>query len=222
MPPHHTKVKGGKGLVQPTTIHLVRHGAVDNPQQVYYGRLPGFPLSDEGREQAAAAGRILRDRPIVAIFASPQLRAQETARIIQDTLPHPLPFHTEPLVDEVLTPFDGVSQAELDRRNWNFYDEVLSGFEQPADVLDRVTRFVQRTRNDFAGCEVVAVSHADPIVFYWMWVLNIPLHPQNRRQLDRHGLDDDYPAKASISTFRFETEDGNERPRYNYRRPYEP
>lgn len=212
---------GENGLVQRTTIHLVRHGDVENPQHVYYGRLPGFPLSEQGRDQAAAAGRVLRERPIVAIFASPQLRAQETARIIQNVLPDPAPFHTEPLVDEVRSPFDGASQVDMDRRNWNFYDEAPAGFEQPADVLARVKRFVQRTRQDFAGCEVVTVSHADPIVFYWMWLMDIPLRPENRRLLDRHGLDDDYPAKASISTFRFETEDWNERPQYGYRRPYE-
>lgn len=208
-------------MARPTTIHLVRHGDVENPQHIYYGRLPGFPLSEEGQEQAAAAGRMLRDRSITAIFASPQLRAQETARVIQDTLPRPVPFHTEPLVDEVRSPFDGQTQADMDRRNWNFYDEAPADFEQPADVLARVKQFVQRVRNDFASTEIVAVSHADPIVFYWMWVLGIPLRPENRRLLDQHGLADDYPAKASISTFRFETEGPDERPHYRYRRPYE-
>lgn len=204
----------------PTTIYLVRHGDVENPQQVYYGRLSGFPLSELGRRQAAAAGRALHDRPIAAIFASPQLRAQETARAIQDALPKPPPFHTEPLVDEVHSPFDGVTQDEMDCRNWDFYAEAPAGFEQPPDVLARVRLFMQRARRDFAGCEIVAVSHADPIVFYWMWVLAIPLQPENRRLLDQHGLQDDYPARASISTFRFETDDPGERPQYRYERPY--
>ena len=39
-----------------TCISLLRHGEVDNPQEVYYGRLPGFGLSAEGRRQAQHAG----------------------------------------------------------------------------------------------------------------------------------------------------------------------
>ena len=37
-------------MTQPTTIHIVRHGDVHNPQQVLYGRLPNFRLSDMGTD----------------------------------------------------------------------------------------------------------------------------------------------------------------------------
>ena len=36
-------------------LHLVRHGEVHNPERVLYGRLPGFHLSDDGRDMARAA-----------------------------------------------------------------------------------------------------------------------------------------------------------------------
>ena len=62
-----------------TTIHLVRHGEVHNPDDIYYGRIPGYRLSERGREQAAAAGKFLAKRRLAAIYASPQQRAQETA-----------------------------------------------------------------------------------------------------------------------------------------------
>ena len=35
-----------------TVIHLVRHGQVENPRRVLYGRLPGYHLSLRGRAQA--------------------------------------------------------------------------------------------------------------------------------------------------------------------------
>ena len=35
-----------------TLIYLIRHGEVQNPSRVRYGRLPGYGLSDLGREQA--------------------------------------------------------------------------------------------------------------------------------------------------------------------------
>ena len=65
-----------------TTIYFVRHGHVLNLDEVHYGRLPGFPLSEEGQRQALIASDKLRSDPIAAIFSSPQLRARETAQII--------------------------------------------------------------------------------------------------------------------------------------------
>lgn len=32
----------------PTSISFVRHGQVHKPRRVFYGRLPSFPLSEEG------------------------------------------------------------------------------------------------------------------------------------------------------------------------------
>ena len=37
-----------------TTVHLLRHGEVENPQGVLYGRLPGYFLSDLGLKMAGA------------------------------------------------------------------------------------------------------------------------------------------------------------------------
>ena len=203
-----------------TTIYFVRHGDVENPDQLFYGRLPGFPLSERGREQAEAAARHLRSKAVRAIYASPQRRTQETGKILQSGLEQSPPLHTEPLIDEIKSRFDGATQQEMDERSWNFYREVEEDFEQPADILARMRKFIQRMRRDHQGEEIVAVSHADPIVFIWMWVLEIPLLAENRRLLDQYGLRDDYPAKASISTFHFQTDAEDERPSYSYARPY--
>ena len=35
-----------------TTVHLLRHGEVHNPQGVLYGRLPGYHLSERGQQMA--------------------------------------------------------------------------------------------------------------------------------------------------------------------------
>ncbi|HET8648098.1 MAG TPA: histidine phosphatase family protein, partial [Vicinamibacteria bacterium] len=50
----------------PTLVHLVRHGLVDNPRRLVYGRLPGWHLSPPGRRQAEAAARRLRGREVAA------------------------------------------------------------------------------------------------------------------------------------------------------------
>ena len=36
----------------PLFVHVMRHGLVHNPREVYYGRLPRFRLADRGVRQA--------------------------------------------------------------------------------------------------------------------------------------------------------------------------
>ena len=69
-------------MTKTTTIHFIRHGEVHNPDEIYYGRLPGFYLSARGRLQAEATAQVLREQKLDAIFTSPMERAVETAEII--------------------------------------------------------------------------------------------------------------------------------------------
>ena len=62
-----------------TTVHLIRHGEVHNPEGVLYGRRDGYHLSDLGREMAQRIAGALGDRDIVHLRTSPLERAQETA-----------------------------------------------------------------------------------------------------------------------------------------------
>ena len=43
------------GVMDRTIIHVMRHGEVDNPDGVLYGRLPGFGLTELGHAMAARA-----------------------------------------------------------------------------------------------------------------------------------------------------------------------
>ena len=45
-------------------VHLVRHGEVENPHRVLYGRIPGFHLSEAGRVMAKAAADYLAGRDV--------------------------------------------------------------------------------------------------------------------------------------------------------------
>ncbi len=62
-----------------TTVHLLRHGEVHNPEGVLYGRRDGFHLSELGRRMAQRVADTIGDRDIVHVVASPLERAQETA-----------------------------------------------------------------------------------------------------------------------------------------------
>lgn len=204
----------------PTTISLVRHGHIVNRDDVFHGRLPGFPLSQQGEKEAAAAAAYLQDRPVVLIYTSPMLRARQTAEIIQSAFNPPPPIQVEPLLNEIYSPFDGYPRAKMAARDWDFYTGTDVEYEQPADILGRMLAFLQRMRRRHTEEHVVGVTHADPLAFLWMWVLEVPLSVDLRKELDRYGLPDDYPATASVSTFRFTTANLEERPAHEYTRPY--
>src|SRR5579859_2630210 len=68
----------------PTTVFLVRHAEVHNPQDILYGRLPRYRLSGRGIAQAVLSGRFLAGRSIEAIYTSPLLRARQTAKIVAE------------------------------------------------------------------------------------------------------------------------------------------
>ena len=63
-----------------TVVHLLRHGEVQNPDGVLYGRLPGFHLSPAGVVMAEHAAKAVADRDIVTIVSSPLVRARRRPR----------------------------------------------------------------------------------------------------------------------------------------------
>src|SRR5260370_1052318 len=77
-------------MTERTVVHLLRHGQVDNPRRVLYGRLPGFHLSDEGLLMAKATARHLATRDITALFSSPLERARETAEPLSEQFGLPI------------------------------------------------------------------------------------------------------------------------------------
>ena len=73
-----------------TIVHLVRHGEVDNPAGLLYGRLPDYHLSELGREMAERVAEHLRERDVVHLRCSPLERAQETAAPLAEALGLPV------------------------------------------------------------------------------------------------------------------------------------
>ena len=63
--------------MQPTIVHVCRHGQGLNPDHVLYGRLPGYGLSDVGRAMAERLADYFADTPLDALRVSPMQRAQE-------------------------------------------------------------------------------------------------------------------------------------------------
>ncbi len=198
-----------------TKISLIRHGLVHNPEEVYYGRLPGFALAELGRAQAAAAGEYLAGDSVAAIYHSPMLRAFQTADIVRLRCATDAPLTECGLLNEIYSPFDGRAAAEMEQRDWNFYDDVGPAYEQPADIVARLVRFFDLACEKHPGRHVVGVTHADPIAFAIVWASGRPLSAAQRKQLVDCGVPVHYPSPASVTTFLFA--DGAEGKLLDYR-----
>jgi len=190
---------GGRTLAT-TTIHLVRHGHVENPNRVLYGRLPGFPLSARGRGQAKLLAAYFAKSPIAAVVASPLERAQETAEPIAAT--HGLEVRTDPRLIEASNVFEGAAgnlawYILRHPKTWRALRSRRepSWGERNVDLAARVEEAIGAARAEFEGKEVVLVSHQAPI-----WVARLALeqrrlhhYPQQRRC-----------ALASVTTLTYE------------------
>jgi len=190
-------------MAELTRVHVVRHGEVHNPEGILYGRLPGFGLSDRGREQAAAVADALADRDIAAVIASPLQRARETAAPI--AAEHVLAVDTDHDLIESRNVFEGqrVSPGDgalRDPRNWWYLrDPFTPSWGEPyKQIAERMTTAVRKARIRAEGREVVCVSHQLPV-----WTVRLALtgkrlpHDPRRREC----------AVASVTTFVYQGED---------------
>lgn len=157
-----------------TTVHLLRHGEVHNPTGVLYGRLPGFHLSDRGREMAERVAAHLAGnlgeprRDVVHVVASPLQRAQETAEPVAAAFG--LGVVADERLLEAVNHFEGLTFGVGDgslrrpahwRHLWNPFRP--SWGEPYREQVARMLAAVAAARDAAAGHEAVVVSHQLPI-----------------------------------------------------------
>ena len=171
-----------------TVVHLLRHGEVHNPEGVLYGRIPGYRLSDHGRDQADIVAKALADADLAAVLASPLQRAQETATPVATA--HGLDIRTDDRLIEAGNTFEGQKVGVGDgalrdpRYWWRLRDPFTPSWGEPyQEIADRMLAAVHRARELALGREAVCVSHQLPI-----WTLRRYLtgrhlwHDPRRRQ----------------------------------------
>lgn len=153
-----------------TRIHMIRHGEVENPDHLVYASLPGFDLSDLGRDQARLTARYLGRAPIVAVWSSPLERALRTAEPLAARLGQAV--HVDPDVAEwaLLDRWQGVSWEDLPTA---FPGELEAYLQHPIDLefspesLDqlatRVSGSLRALHATYPHGDVAVVSHAGPV-----------------------------------------------------------
>lgn len=154
-----------------TTIHLMRHGEVDNPEGLLYGRLRGFGLTPLGQQMAVATADYLVEQgaDITHVIASPLLRAQETAQ--PTALAYDLPVETDPRLIEAGSAFEGIAVNKnrwslAHPRNWKLYvhPHRPSWGEPYKEIARRMSRAISGALEEAAGHEALLVSHQLPVV----------------------------------------------------------
>jgi broad specificity phosphatase PhoE len=155
--------------VAATLIHLVRHGEVHNPRGILYGRLPGYHLSSLGYRMAEAAAAELDGHHVSALYASPLLRAQESAKPWSERFD--VDIVTDDRLIEPFNRFEGerfeFGPAVLTKpRVWRWVINPWkpSWGEPYTSVANRMLEAIEDAWTAADGGEVVMVSHQMPIV----------------------------------------------------------
>ena len=155
-------------------IHLVRHGEVHNPGGVLYGRLPHFHLSELGQEMAKEAAKQLKlmAPDVKAIFCSPLVRTQESAKPIEEI------FGLDAKTDEdLIEPYNVFEGGKLSVKAiatrpqwwWHFRNPAKPAWgESFKDIITRMHSAIIQAADSVLDGDVVLVTHQLPI-----WVMHL-------------------------------------------------
>jgi broad specificity phosphatase PhoE len=159
---------------------------VHNPAGVIYGRLPGFRLSDRGREMAAMTARAIADLPVSRLVASPLLRTQQSAQPIAEIFD--LEVEPDERVIESANRFEGRVSAGAalfaDPKDWPlFRNPLVPTWGEPyTDIVERMRQSIHDVFATTEHGDAVVVTHQLPIWMVHRSVLRKPLPHDPRRR----------------------------------------
>lgn len=177
---------------------LIRHGATANnvcrPVKLQ-GCGADPPLSPEGLQQAEETARFLAAAPLKAVYASPLLRAQQTAAAIAQR--HGLKVHAIPALTEVnVGHWEGLAWDEIERRWPDDYRRYMDdpsvypylGGENFQQVFQRVSQPLEETMAAHLGHNIALVTHNVVNRVLIAPLLGLPLKLARGIHLDNCGI----------------------------------
>ena len=144
-------------------IYLVRHGQTAmNRKKVLQGR-SDIPLNEEGRREAAEAGEGFKKAGIIfdKVYASPLIRAVETAELITDA-----PVFTDPrLIEMDYGPYEGMDLMHPAPEVLTFFSDFSNnpapwGMEPLEMVVGRMGDFLEEIRREAEEKTILISTHA--------------------------------------------------------------
>ena len=185
------------------TFYLLRHGESEaNVNRIFAAKRIDPPLTERGIQQAAMQAETLKQFKLSVIYASPLLRAKQTAEIINKH--HGLEIITSDDLYEVdVGILDGDDQTNPDK--WAVYTNVMEEWgknitdiafpngESLDGVRDRLRSFFDPLKND-TDKPVLIVGHCLLFMaFTWLFCEN---HNEN--------LKDNYMGRGCLSVVTFD------------------
>jgi broad specificity phosphatase PhoE len=186
-----------------SSVHVIRHGEVENPEKILYGRQPGWRLSERGQDMATALGDWSKSIDLGSLHVSPLQRAQETAAPI--ALAHDIGITTDERLIEASNIFEGkpfgIGDGVLRHpAAWpHLWNPWKPSWGEP--YIEQVTRMLAAvfSAHEAAGeKDAICVSHQLPI-----WILRSAvegrylIHDPRKREC----------TLASVTTFHFDDDD---------------
>lgn len=175
-------------------LFFTRHGESQaNLERIISNRALPHSLTAKGRAQAIALAAQLATEPITAIYASPILRAQETAQIIAERLGAPV------YTSDALREFDcGHVEGRGDAEAWaahhtvvaawanHDYAQCIPGGESFFDMQARFVPFIQSLVDAHAQADaaVLLIGHGSLLTH----MLPLVLTNIDRAFIDHHGM----------------------------------
>jgi probable phosphoglycerate mutase len=136
-------------------VWLLRHGDTEWTEYERHTGRREVALSDAGREQAKAAGRLLVDQSFAHVLVSPQRRARETCELAGFGA---TAVACEDLVEWDYGDYEGLTDEQtlaLDP-DWDLFRDGAPGGETPQQVQERVERVISRVRALEGACLLIA------------------------------------------------------------------
>jgi len=185
------------------TFYLMRHGESEaNVNRIFAAKRIDPPLTERGIQQATTQAEILKQSNLSAIYASPLLRAKQTAGIINKH--HGLEILTSGDLYEIdVGILDGEDQNDpdkwslytniIDKWGQNFTDIAFPNGESLEDVRVRLNSFFNSLKNG-NDKPVLIVAHCLLFMaFTWLLCDN---HNEN--------LEDNYMGRGCLSVITFD------------------
>ncbi|MBM80166.1 MAG: hypothetical protein CMJ78_06180 [Planctomycetaceae bacterium] len=152
-----------------TWLYLIRHGSTDaNERRPYIlqGQGVNGSLSSTGQRQASLLGEFLSDFAIDAVYASPMVRAVETAQCVAGHHGHEVQTREE-LLEVNVGQWEGMAWEKIMQQDPVEYQSFMSdpgqnaylGGESYIDVYNRCQPVLQQLLLKNVGRSIAVVAH---------------------------------------------------------------
>ena len=148
-------------------LFILRHGETEgNQKKIFRGRWD-LPLNENGRKQAEKTGEVLKEINFSRIYASPLLRARETAAAVAAKQKRIKVIEEPALIDIDYGDWTRVSDTDVEQRFPDMYRKwketpenvLFPNGESLSDVSSRLEPFLQRLGSGPDDEQILLVSH---------------------------------------------------------------